>query len=97
MSADIGPGDFVECVDDAPGPGNHKGIAAGNIYTIRKVQESLVTPGTFGVLLVGIILPRHPLGHEIAWKTDRFRPIYRPKPDAFTDLLKVPDRQRVTA
>lgn len=98
MSADIGPGDFVECLCGAKHPCGGDSITKGSVYVVRGI-----TPGVFyqtktsgfGILLVGVRLNLASNGAEHAWNTNRFRKIYRPKPDAFTDLLKVPDRKRV--
>lgn len=87
---DIGPGDFVVCVNAAP----HRfvpasGLIQGGLYQVREVVTFPNVRGT-GLRLCGVIMPTHTNGKEFAWTIDRFRPIYRPKPDAFADLLKVP-------
>lgn len=89
---DIGAGDFVECVRGAPHrfvPGS--ALAEGRLYQVREVVTFPNVKGA-GLRLVGVVLPDHTNGKEFAWDLKRFRPIYRPKPDAFADLLKTPDR-----
>lgn len=97
MSADIGPGDFVECVDIAPmDGGGPPPLNLGAVYCVRgrgRIPDH--RPNCPGAPTVYIDGPRDALGDGFLVR--RFRPILRPKPDAFTDLLKVPDRKRVTA
>lgn len=99
MSA-IGPGDWVECCPPADWQGEvpvsevkTKGEypQRGKIYQVREVGQyrSRGFKLCDGIRLVGIIasIP----GHPDAWfPVECFRPIYRPRPEAFTDLLKLP-------
>lgn len=90
--SDIGPGDFVECVNAAPHrfvPGS--GLIQGRLYQVREVVTFPNVRGA-GLRLCGVTMPAHTNGKEFAWSIDRFRPIYRPRPDSFTELLKAPDR-----
>jgi hypothetical protein len=96
MSADIGPGDFVEAVRDYSGLG--ASISRGAVYVVARVcvGEHGACPdcGDDGDSLD---IEGQTLAGGYGWCFCDFRPIYRPKADAFTDLLKVPDRKRVTA
>lgn len=95
MSADIGPGDFVECVcaEDCPVHGP-SGLNKGSLYVVEAVfPESVTKHGLGSIKIVG----KRSGSKSRKYGAFRFRPIYRPKPDAFTDLLKVPDRKRVGA
>jgi hypothetical protein len=90
MSADIGPGDFVSKVGDTQfGPF----VAHGSVRRVASIGEfGWCDCGDEGQ---GIVIEGFA---EFNWCAScAWRPVYRPKPDAFTDLLKVPDRKRVTA
>lgn len=81
MSA-IGKGDWVECVDASPGwYGLPSGLAVGAVYQIAKV----VVPGVFWLAQVDHGSPYS------GFRAERFRPIYRPKANAFDHLLKPVD------
>lgn len=82
---DIGPGDFVECVDASPGKLPHR-LVAGAIYLVTGHPHAW-----------GITLKEEPSKNPSGFSVYRFRPIYRPKPSAFTDLLKVPDKTKILA
>lgn len=88
MSGAIGKGDWVECIDASP----HKatGIAILVVGAIYRVRDTETIREKSGVRLHGVVLPIHPSGKEYGWVPARFRPIYRPRPDAFSDLLKAP-------
>lgn len=91
MSAEIGPGDFVEAAHDLityP-------IPRGTVGRVTRI--GVVGLCRCGLEARGIHVDIAPLPAGNQWCTCAWRPVYRPKPDAFTDLLKVPDRQRVTA
>jgi len=105
MSA-IGPGEFVECripANRRPAP-NKPGLklvgsfpVEGGIYCVRAVGDYLSTEGMQpGLRLVGIVasMPGHP---DMWFPVVCFRPVYRPKPDAFTGLLETPADDLVSA
>ena len=89
MTTPIGPGDWVECIDDGSGDGYGTPLRVGAIYRVNGIipdwQGKLgltldgVEPPTTGS--VGIIL--------IGFAPELFRPIYRPKAD-FIESLKAP-------
>lgn len=81
MSAPIGPGDFVECINVGP----IDGIAApalnlGAIYKIVFIEE-WGSPLGPGVVLEGFppIMKREDGAEYAGFLLSRFRPIYRPK------------------
>lgn len=95
--SDIGPGDFVEYVGKPEGYVNGSGLewkpGLGSVHQVMSVGhrcldgagniwESIRVPG----------LPPGRRGRQTSVPVAAFRPIYRPKPDAFADLLKTPDR-----
>lgn len=78
MTAPIGPGDFIECVDAGPmRPGvEPSGLVAGKIYTVRGVDvvpDKFTNAGEPIVLLVEVCPPVETDGYDPA----RFRPVYR--------------------
>lgn len=89
MSADIGPGDFVECVQ-VVNPQLGHGLNIGSVCVVERVH---VLPDETGLDLVGV--KKAPGG--VGWNIEAFRPIYRPKPGAFDQLLKAPKREEQTA
>lgn len=78
MSA-IGPGDFVECVDDAPDEGRAPLVVKGAIYEVSGVFD-----GPYGpyLTLAGMDPSPYP-----GWFLHRFRPVYRPKQELIQSLL----------
>lgn len=88
----IGPGDWVECVDNAPRSFNVnkrqiealKFLKLGKIYVVRGFAP-----------FAGILLAEIKAGDEdfgFGWAEERFRPIYRPKADLIERLMQpVPD------
>jgi len=98
---DIGPGDFVECVDANPSPGTIFGpteaLRLGALYT---VERCMLIDGTPCVHLVEIKRDARAIlfyGENCGYATRRFRPIYRPKPNAFDQYLKAPDKTKIPA
>lgn len=94
MSADIGPGDFVECVDASPAVNGTQPFLAGSIYVVTHVWPPAGNDLRTGKPSSGAVdirwVPRaHP---NVGWEISRFRPVYRPKPDALADLLNVPTK-----
>lgn len=88
MSA-IGPGDFVEAVLDFP----EDGVMRGRIYTVLDmVPARLCTECcSCGKAGEGFTLKQTPEANRMGcWCYCGFKPVYRPKPDAFADLLKTP-------
>lgn len=89
MSA-IGPGDYVEALSDWP-----EGIVKGQIYQVRNIEE--LSAG-YACVECGDEAPGvHLVETPTFWDTGGWcsacdlKPIYRPKPDAFSDLLKIPE------
>ena len=82
MSADIGPGDWVECVDAYGVNGIITGMTPGQLGVLRNGSLYLVTRAGVGrytrlpvVWLKGVTMESIDGG----WWAARFRPIYRPK------------------
>jgi hypothetical protein len=90
MSAPIGPGDWVECVDAAA----RSFFAPEDVLTVGKLYRVTKTfVNAFGPAL-GI--EGHPRidasaywGFEVGYRLHRFRPIYRPK-SSIIEQLKQP-------
>ncbi len=88
MSA-IGPGDWVECVNNTPLP-DHSGVyldalrelRVGAIYQVRAFGLG----GT--ILLVGLQSGSERLGYAPphGWMVARFRPVYRPNQEIIESL-----------
>mgnify|MGYP000912428547 CR=1 FL=1 len=83
---DIGPGDYVECVNDAAGwVCDLSYLVKGKLYVVLEVLDNKVHGLTgnpsFGINLVGF--PQPPSG----WDQSRFRKVYRPDGNTFTHLL----------
>lgn len=78
---DIGPGDYVECIDASwHGTGSRadwKLLKRGALYVV-----TLVVRRTDGLHLAGM-----PMHNPDGYATSRFRKVYRPKADVFTHLL----------
>lgn len=79
---DLGPGDFVECVNasgrfasDPP-----SGLLLGALYTVEAVY---INDEGRGLTLVGLRASSPFVGYAI----DRFRPIYRPKASVIESML----------
>lgn len=89
--SDIGPGDYVECVNastaaKAPwkdGPGLH----VGRVYV---VSETFINANNSPVVLLGWerVLSSRIHGFRCGYGVERFRRIYRPKADLIAGLLK---------
>lgn len=97
MSA-IGPGDFVECIDASPEriTGAKCSLVLGNLYVVEAVWHLTdIRDGLVGcaIDLVGVARP----WDNTAFGLHRFKPILRPKPDAFTRLLETPTEVREPA
>ncbi len=90
MSEPIGPGDWVECVDDDPcevyGP---SGLIAGALYRVLGAKKC-TDPNT-GYVADALKVLVSPRWHGLK----RFRPIYRPRAD-FIESLKAP-REKIDA
>lgn len=94
MSADIGPGDFVECtVTHGLGNGH---VEAGKVYRVATMETRHSSCSDCGrsarrepiaIQLGGVPNPHHPLLGEGRWCLCHFKPIYRPKEGAFDHLL----------
>ena len=87
----IGPGDWVECVDNAPRPGHlYKGcLVLGGVYQVHSIiPRHLVTTGEEALMLVGHV-GKNTRGNWDCYTCDRFRPIYRPK-QSIINALKQP-------
>lgn len=90
MSAPVGVGDWVECIDARPFAWTGcRVLQLGAIYRVRDIVLSLAITGDLSdaLLLDGIhhYSPRHI--KECAFAVDRFRPIYRRRDGAFDHLL----------
>lgn len=87
--ADIGPGDFVECVRVTK---PNSAFAMGAIYVVEAVIKptscDLCASPCHGLHLVG--MHRHPHG----WCINCFKPVYRPKSDLI-ETLKQPAPEMV--
>ena len=82
MTAPIGVGDFVECVNDAPHEWKGvKRLSLGSVYQVRGFHPR------GSIYLRGVVLPKGPKGIEAGWGLPRFRPIYRPKAELIQSLL----------
>lgn len=93
MSAPIGPGDWVECIDVTPrnsnGPGNLTWLRLLRVGAIYRVQAVFTLDGEDGFALAGF--PPPPSPRMRGFRADRFRPIYRPSESLFLErLMDVP-------
>lgn len=88
---EIGPGDFVMCVDDSPAAWTgQRLLISGQVYRVRSVEPDTEAPdGSVGpgVTVDGIKLPTSDNGRETCWRLSRFRLIYRPKSGLLDSLL----------
>lgn len=90
MSAPIGPGDFVECVDASPDWwGDPVPLVVGQIYRVLGIDwgegARISPPGLEhapGLWLAGV----RSENDEDSFALDRFRPIYRPRADLIEQL-----------
>lgn len=89
----IGVGDWVECIGAnpkaiSPTYKSDAKIVLGGVYLVREIMKGRYPDGKRedGLRFVGII-GVDPTGREGGWPVSMFRPIYRPKTDAFTHLL----------
>lgn len=88
MSADIGPGDWVEAVGMNPALSRGRRIAG--VFTLGalyQVEESRVfePTGELGVIIRDMPRSTHVTG---MWNALCFRPIYRPRESLIRDLLE---------
>lgn len=98
MSA-IGPGDWVEFVGKPDGYVNPTTVLntfeVGSVYCVSEVGRRCVDGAK--QIWESIRLKGFPavnrMGRPTSFPMVAFRPIYRPKPDAFTDLLKIPTKE----
>lgn len=88
MSGEFQAGDLVECIDKTPCNEATKPyvdrLAMGELYT---VLSTAVAPSGSPVLIIDKA-QHHPL--TFGWYAWRFRKVYRPRADAFSELLKTP-------
>lgn len=86
----IGKGDFVEAVRNEHGPG--ASLLAGRVYVVLSVQKDFTCDPCphCGNDEDCVEVEGARLLDDWAWCPCDFRPVYRPKPDAFADLLKAP-------
>lgn len=90
MSADIGPGDWIECVfaGEHPEAPNAR-LIVGAIYVAEWVgQGAYKRELAPGVRVVGDPLPAH-----CAWRLSDFRPVRRPGGNILRDLLQPIDAE----
>lgn len=95
MSAPIGKGDWVECVDDSPhGFVGGRWLRRSTLYCVRAVVPGRRLDDTeaLGIRLMGVALPAGRNGEECAWVMERFRPVYRPR-QSLIDSLKAPPKE----
>lgn len=96
MSAPIGVGDFVECIDAGPDRlGTPVVLEQGSIYQVERIWIDILderdgSVGT-GVDLYGIVDPR-----DYSFELKRFKPIYRPDA-SLIESLKTVSREQVLA
>jgi len=92
----IGPGDWVECVDNAPRPWHFgpyiealEELRVGGVYQVRAIDRA------GDLFLAGILTGSERLGFgpdALGFDESRFRLIYRPKADLIERLMEpVPD------
>lgn len=90
MAAPIGPGDWVECVQNRhPTTLPPRGLIVGRCYMVSAAGVTPahdVQPGVPWVRLVGVPDPAPKWGYRAAW----FRPVYRPKADLIESLKAPP-------
>lgn len=74
------PGQKIICIDNSPRDGRALAldilsrIKVGEVYTILAIFESSI-PGQYSISLEEVSTPfSEKLGHEIGYKSDRFRP-----------------------
>lgn len=100
MSA-IGPGDFVECVDARPNDWDGVSrLTLRAIYRVAEVKRTTLDPhGNIrgGVRLHGVVSGYDERGRERFFDVNRFRPIYRPKSDFITSLMREAPAEQVGA
>lgn len=95
MAEPIGPGDWVECIDDSAPYSPYYRLkgpfpwAKGAVLQVRAVGEMQ----SDGHPSLAITQDTNPFR---TWSAARFRPIYRPTAGAFDSLL-VSDEERVSA
>lgn len=94
MAEAVGPGDFVECIDD-------KGctlITNGQIYMVVRIVEKVkARTGEVGPGYVLKEVPPDLAKNESGYLTRRFRPVYRRSNDLIVSLTKdIPARFKVT-
>lgn len=97
MGGDFQVGDIVECIDKTPrhrvtAPYSDK-LVLGELYTVTGL---CISPTGEPALIVDRA-QHHP--QTVGWAIWRFRKVYRPRSDAFSDLLKLdaPNKEPVAA
>lgn len=89
MSADLEPGDWVESLVTERGEGCR--IERGNVYQVEEIyppQDGLICRTCDGDTMFGLGLAGQPHYDEGHWCGCSFRPIYRPRAQAFDHLLQ---------
>jgi len=90
MASDIGPGDFVECVDARPCAFSGKSLlVAGAIYQVYDLDVGVSPDGELGLALSLVEISDCDLAGRFVFCATRFRPIYRPKSEII-ESLKAP-------
>lgn len=88
-SSPIGPGDYVECIDDSPHRwGVPSGLSTRAVYVVHSIMEEPDVNGSYGVVIAGHFYPPR-MNLRRAHRASRFRPIYRPSASLIEDLMKV--------
>jgi hypothetical protein len=91
MAGAIGPGDWVECVSN---PNANPRVAVGSLYRVNEIIPSwgpcplCADTDTQALTFEGHPIERNWLGRQLGWCPCRFRPIYRPKAEFTTSLLR---------
>lgn len=88
MSAPIGPGDWVECVDASACPAyGPTPLVVGLIYAVERIDGRADVVGGVALHLVGV----RSGGPQGGFGAFRFRPVYRPRTDLIETLLQPVD------
>ena len=77
MSEPIGPGDWVECIDDSESPyyPGFKPLLNGALYCVERVAPAEEFVGNVDCYELTGVQHLDEFGRRIAYQADRFRPI----------------------
>lgn len=102
MSAPIGPGDWVQCVDASPPAWPNTGglLVLGGVYCVEGIVKGLRLDGSFhpGLILTDPATKSSAGLVEHCWRLERFVPLGGRRAD-FIEALKqpAPEREREDA